>query len=427
MITASSRGRGFFLALMLVCLAPLMSLAADTGAAITSTAAPAEAEEPTPAEVLAAVRKDLAEGRVKEADQALKPLLRRHPDDAEALSQMVDLDLLLHRGALAEPNLKKAIAAGLPSDQAQARLAEAYLQQRQPRMALERVTVPKDDPTLAAGVLSAQARAKLQLGDRAGAIQILDRALTLAPASPSALTAKGLLALSEGDRGLARQVLGPVAAGDSGHQALAILAQMDQQDGHLEQAEKGYTDVLRAAPGQWLYRYNRALARIDLGWLVPAGEDLTAVQALLATGADPGRGNGPVPPREALIDGVFRARHGYLAPFNVAAKPEDVGGTQGEFTPTRHSMKTHAMVLAALAITLTQGCSDEPKPGPGPAEKAGAQIDQAVESASAKTQAALDKAGQKSQAALEKAGNYTGEKLNEAGKAIEHAGEQLKK
>ena len=68
-------------------------------------------------------------------------------------------------------------------------------------------------------------------------------------------------------------------------------------------------------------------------------------------------------------------------------------------------MKTHAVVLAALAIALTQGCSDEPKPGPGPAEKAGAQIDQAVESAGAKTQAALDKAGQKSQAALEKARN----------------------
>jgi hypothetical protein len=76
-------------------------------------------------------------------------------------------------------------------------------------------------------------------------------------------------------------------------------------------------------------------------------------------------------------------------------------------------MKTTAMALAALTISLTLGCSEEP--APGPAEKAGAKIDQAVETA-----------GKKTEAAMEKAGNYTGEKLDEAGKAMEHAGEQLK-
>jgi hypothetical protein len=77
-------------------------------------------------------------------------------------------------------------------------------------------------------------------------------------------------------------------------------------------------------------------------------------------------------------------------------------------------MKTYAAVLVALAVAVTAGCS-EPQP-PGPAEKAGKQIDQAVE-----------KAGQKTEAAVDKAKDYTSEKLKEAGKAIERAGEDVKK
>jgi uncharacterized lipoprotein len=74
----------------------------------------------------------------------------------------------------------------------------------------------------------------------------------------------------------------------------------------------------------------------------------------------------------------------------------------------------YAAVLAALAVAVTAGCS-EPQP-PGPAEKAGKQIDQAVE-----------QAGQKTETAVEKAKDYTGEKLKEAGKAMERAGEDVKK
>jgi hypothetical protein len=87
--------------------------------------------------------------------------------------------------------------------------------------------------------------------------------------------------------------------------------------------------------------------------------------------------------------------------------------------------KAYATILAAVAAAaLTAGCEQQQ---PGPAEKAGKQIDQAVDKAGQKTQAALDKAGQETQAALEKAGTYTGGKMKEAGKAIEQAGEKLQK
>ena len=76
-------------------------------------------------------------------------------------------------------------------------------------------------------------------------------------------------------------------------------------------------------------------------------------------------------------------------------------------------MKTYATtILAALAVVVTTGCEQQP----GPAEKAGKQIDQAVE-----------KAGQKTAAAAEKVEKYTEEKVKEAGQAIEKAGEKLQK
>jgi hypothetical protein len=78
--------------------------------------------------------------------------------------------------------------------------------------------------------------------------------------------------------------------------------------------------------------------------------------------------------------------------------------------PTNSSCVDRRTASASRRLPV---CSEEP--APGPAEKAGAQIDQAVETA-----------GQKTEAALDKAGNYTGEKLDEAGEAMEHAGEQLK-
>jgi len=87
--------------------------------------------------------------------------------------------------------------------------------------------------------------------------------------------------------------------------------------------------------------------------------------------------------------------------------------------------KAYATILAAVAAaTLTAGCEQQQ---PGPAEKVGKQIDQAVEKAGEKTQAALNKAEEKTATAVQKAENYTAEKMKEAGKAVEQAGEKLQK
>ncbi len=66
-------------------------------------------------------------------------------------------------------------------------------------------------------------------------------------------------------------------------------------------------------------------------------------------------------------------------------------------------MKAFVALFAAIIMAAAVGCSKSKEEGP--AEKAGKQLDQAVE----------------------KAQSYTSEKLKEVGKAVERAGEDLEK
>lgn len=65
-------------------------------------------------------------------------------------------------------------------------------------------------------------------------------------------------------------------------------------------------------------------------------------------------------------------------------------------------MKTFIALFSAMALAAVIGCSKQEE---GPAERAGKQVDQAVEQAK----------------------DYTSEKMDEAGEAIEHAGEEMQK
>lgn len=66
-------------------------------------------------------------------------------------------------------------------------------------------------------------------------------------------------------------------------------------------------------------------------------------------------------------------------------------------------MKTFISMISAIALAMAIGCSKQEEEGP--AEKAGKQVDEAVE----------------------KVEDYTSEKVHEAGEAIEHAGQEMQK
>ena len=277
--------------LLAAVLCPLPAiLAAADGAGSAADAGPGPAPGPAPAEappetgaLLGPVRAQLAAGNVTAARIACRLLMRQYPSDPDVLVQMADIDLLLHNGGPAEVVLNRAVAAGSPKEQVLVRLGESLLQQGQPRRVLDELAPPAGDPVLAARVLALQARAQSQLDNRAAAAKLLDQALTLDPGNPAALGAQGDLARLAGDVEAARAAYAraiaahPDAHRDT-HQALAALAELDHQAGQTSAAEAGYTKALEIAPEQWMYRYERALARIDLGHLDDARQDLDQVE-----------------------------------------------------------------------------------------------------------------------------------------------------
>lgn len=75
-------------------------------------------------------------------------------------------------------------------------------------------------------------------------------------------------------------------------------------------------------------------------------------------------------------------------------------------------MKIPVAVLTAASLALLAACSKEPEPGP--AQKAGKELDRAIERAGKQTQEAMDKAEARAS-----------KKVEEMGQAIERAGERL--
>ena len=236
----------------------------------------------TPLALLTRVRSDLAVGQVNSATAALRRLLHQDPANIPGLLILAELNLLIQRGAVAQTALTQAQQAGAPREQVLTRLAEAYLQQNDPRRVLDELADLADlEPDLAAQMLAWQARAQVALGDRAQASALLGRALTLAPDHALVLTDLGRLTLLEGHRDDARATLDRVITlGRDTREAHAILAELDQAEGRPAAAESHLDAALEQAPERWLYRWRRAMVRIDLGKPAAASEDLEAAAAV---------------------------------------------------------------------------------------------------------------------------------------------------
>ena len=240
------------------------------------------AEAQTIAGLLERVRTDLSVGQVSTASASLRRLLHLDPVNHQGLLILADLNLLIRNGAVAEAALKQAEEAGVAHDKLLTRLAEAYVQQEQPQRVLDGLADPEAlEPDLGAAVLAWQARAQVALGERAEAWALLGRALTLVPDHPLVLTDQGRLALMEGRRDEARATLDRVITlGRDTREAHGILAELDQVEGRPAAAEAHLDAALEQAPERWLYRWKRAMVRIDLGKLAAAEQDLQAAAAV---------------------------------------------------------------------------------------------------------------------------------------------------
>ena len=289
------------------------------GAASTSRPAPAPlpgeaGAVPETGRLLGPVRAHLASGNVTAARVACRLLMREHPNNPEVLVQMADIDLLLRNGGPAEVVLERAIANGMPRERVLTRLGESYLLQGQPQRVLDALKPPGSDPALAADVLALQARALLILGQGPAGTKLLDKALAFDPDNLAALTARGIFASTAGDLEAARAAFDrAIAAHADAHEALAMRGETLLLEGRPVEAEAGYTAALEAAPSQWLYRFNRALVRIDLGRLDDAEQDLEQVQTAFPDFVGLGLGRGKLALARGEPEAALDALEGYLS------------------------------------------------------------------------------------------------------------------
>lgn len=88
----------------------------------------------------------------------------------------------------------------------------------------------------------------------------------------------------------------------------------------------------------------------------------------------------------------------------------------------RHRDKSTGLGLLALALLLPllSACERE-----GPAERAGEQIDEAVEQIRDPDQGPAERTGERIDETIEKAKEETGEAIEQAGETLERTGERL--
>jgi len=83
------------------------------------------------------------------------------------------------------------------------------------------------------------------------------------------------------------------------------------------------------------------------------------------------------------------------------------------------------MIVLCAAFVLSLALSACSKTEEGTAEKAGKQIDQALQDAQTYTDEKIEEAGDKAEAVMSDAKEYTGEKMEEAGEAMEETGKEM--
>jgi len=88
------------------------------------------------------------------------------------------------------------------------------------------------------------------------------------------------------------------------------------------------------------------------------------------------------------------------------------------------------LVFAIFGALIAVGCgskpASEPTPAPGPAEKAGAAVDNAVKKTDAAVHDIAEKTNEAAKDAANKATQKTGEALEKVGAAVEKAGADMR-
>jgi putative PEP-CTERM system TPR-repeat lipoprotein len=219
------------------------------------------------------------QGETRQAGLLLKEALSAQPDDLDARLLLARVYLDLYQGEAAEKELRKALSAGASRPEVLVPMARALLLQGAYRRLLGEVVVGAGgDVAQRAELAALRGDAERQLGNRAAAQSEYARALALQPAQVDALLGQARLALTDRRTDEARSLLiTATEAHPDAATAWEVLAEVDFARGDYVTAERSLVKAVIAARNDWMPRFKRALARLELGKIDAAIADIDAV------------------------------------------------------------------------------------------------------------------------------------------------------
>lgn len=216
-------------------------------------------------------------GDLRRATILLKERLQQDPNDAatRVLLSRVYLDNGQSSAALQEIERARSLD-GVDMESTLVPMAEALLAQGRGKDLLEQPE-PGDDVAdpVRAELLALRGDALLAMDDPEGANALYAKALFLQPKQPRALLGQVRQAVDQGlvDRAGA-EIAAAVEANPNDSDTRMMSADFAYLQGRYTDAEADLTAILDHAPRAWLVLYKRALARLELGNLAGAREDL---------------------------------------------------------------------------------------------------------------------------------------------------------
>ncbi|HNH24521.1 MAG TPA: PEP-CTERM system TPR-repeat protein PrsT [Accumulibacter sp.] len=230
----------------------------------------------SPEQHLQEAQKFIAKADYKAAILELKTSLANQPDDGEARLLLARAFIQTASYQDAETELLKARDLGIANDRLLVDLADVYVKLGKPQQVLE-LSIPETGlaPDARAAVLARRAEAQIALQQRKAAAESIAAAKSADANSPVVGLVEATMALIDGNKEHASQLLETVLQRDAKFtEALYLKAGLRHADNNLDEATTVYRQILADRPNE--FRANLAISDIAL-----RRGDLTAADAAL--------------------------------------------------------------------------------------------------------------------------------------------------
>lgn len=236
----------------------------------------------TDVEYVARAKEHQDKGDLRSGIVDLKNALQKNPENLEARWLLGEIYVEIGDGAAAEKELRRAMELGVAREAVVIPLAKALLLQNKPKELLADSSIlnslPPEDKT---ELHTLRGQAYLALDQLDEATAELQAAFLLQEDSPHAQFGQALLAITEQQYDQARQWLNKVLETDPKYaQAWSLLGDIEAAEEQLELAQEAYGKAIELRQYETMDYIKRAVARLRLGDLAGAGEDIRVLKKI---------------------------------------------------------------------------------------------------------------------------------------------------